>query len=294
MIIAERAYTSPIWYTPPKQLASMKEFLREPLLHFLLLAAAIFAVYDVAGKNAGGQPARIVITQGQIASMAEGFGRTWQRPPTTDELEGLIRDRVREEVYCREAVALGLDKDDPIIRRRLRQKLEFVTDDVATQAEPTDGELSAYLKTHPDRFRVERRFTFRQVYLDPERHGENLARDAAQLLARLDQADRGTDVSELGDPFLLEHGFDAVPAGEIAKQFGENFAAKLGDLPLGQWQGPVESGYGVHLVFIGDAHGRARARTGGGARCGPPRMAQRPSTGGEREVLRRNAASVTR
>ena len=91
--------------------------------------------------------------------------------------------------------------------------MEFVTDDVAAQAEPTDGELSAYLKAHPDAFRVERRFTFSQVYLDPERHGENLARDAAQLLARLNQADSGTDVSGLGDPFLLEHDFDAAPAG---------------------------------------------------------------------------------
>ncbi len=230
----------------------MRQFLREPLLHFLLLAVAVFAVYDVAGKSAAGQRARIVVTQGQIASMVEGFTRTWQRPPTTDELEGLIRDRVREEVYWREAVALGLDKEDPIIRRRLRQKLEFVTDDVAAQAEPTDGELSAYLKTHADAFRVERRFTFRQVYLDPERHGENLGRDAAQLLARLNQVDSGTDVLGLGDPFLLEHDFDAVPAGEVDKQFGEKFAAKLGDLPLGQWQGPVESGYGVHLVFVGE------------------------------------------
>ena len=84
----------------------------------------------------------------------ESFTRTWQRPPTSEELEGLIRDRVREEVYYREALALGLDKDDLIIRRRLRQKMEFVTDDVVAQAQPTDDELSAYLKAHPDTFRV--------------------------------------------------------------------------------------------------------------------------------------------
>jgi hypothetical protein len=88
-------------------------------------------------------------------------------------------------VYYREALALGLDKDDLIIRRRLRQKMEFVSDDIAARAQPTDDELNANLQAHPDKFRVEQRFTFRQLYLNPEKHGENLARDTAQLLAKL-------------------------------------------------------------------------------------------------------------
>src|ERR1044072_6814553 len=117
--------------------------------------------------------------------MAVGFTCTWQRAPFREELAGLIRDRVQEEVDCREAMALGLDKDDSIIRRRLRQKMEFVTDDVNALAEPTDDELGAYLKTHGDTFRVQRQFTFSQVYLNPERHGENLVRDTAQLLVQL-------------------------------------------------------------------------------------------------------------
>jgi hypothetical protein len=117
--------------------------------------------------------------------MREGFTRTWQRPPTRAEWEGLIRDRVREEVYYREALAFGLDKDDLIIRRRLRQKMEFVTEDIVAQAQPTADELQKYLRAHPDEFRVEQQFTFRQSYLNPEKHGEHLARDAAQLLAKL-------------------------------------------------------------------------------------------------------------
>jgi hypothetical protein len=157
---------------------------------------------------------------------------------------------VQEEVYCREAMALGLDKDDTIIRRRLRQKIEFVTDDVAALAEPSDEELSAYLKAHADTFRVQREFTFRQVYLNPERHGEHLVRDTAQLLAHLRQAGDKADVAELGDSFLLEHRFQLLPASEVVKQFGEKFAMKLGELSLGQWDGPIESGYGVHLVLI--------------------------------------------
>jgi hypothetical protein len=184
--------------------------------------------------------------------MAEGFSRTWRRPPTHAEIEGLIRDRVQEEVYCREAMALGLDRDDTIIRRRLRQKMEFVTDDVAALAEPTDDELSAFLRAHADTFRVQRQFTFSQIYLNPERHGENLARDTEQLLGQLQQAGDKADVSELGDPFLLEHKFQSLPASEAVKQFGEKFAAQLGELSPGQWQGPVESGYGVHLVRISE------------------------------------------
>jgi hypothetical protein len=167
-------------------------------------------------------------------------------------LQGLVRDRVRDEVYCREAMALGLDKDDTVIRRRLRQKMEFVSDDIAAQTEPTDADLIAYLQAHPDAFRVEQRFTFRQVYLNPEKHGAHLARDTAQLLTQLNRAGGKADVSALGDSFLLEHTFTAAPASEVAKQFGEHFAAQLGELAPGQWQGPVESGYGVHLVLVSE------------------------------------------
>ena len=230
----------------------MKRILREPLLHFLLLGAAIFAAYGLVSKRSRDEPGQIVISAGQIAAMAEGFARTWRRPPTREEIEGLIRDRVQEEVYYREALALGLEKDDAIIRRRLRQKMEFLTDDVAALAEPTDDELNAYLKAHADTFRVQRQFTFRHVYLNPDRRGDHLARDAGLLLAQLRQAGDKADVSELGDSFLLAHTFQSLPASEVVKQFGDAFAAKLGELSPGQWQGPVESGYGVHLVWVSD------------------------------------------
>jgi len=238
----------------------MKRLPKEPLVHFIVLGALIFAGYGLLNRGGESAPGRIVVTQGQLASMRVGFTRTWQRPPNSEELEGLIRDRVREEVYYREALALGLDKDDIIIRRRLRQKMEFVTDDVVARAQPTDDELSAYLQAHPDLFRVEQQFTFRQVYLNPEKHGENLARDAAQLLSQLNQASSTADISALGDSLMLDHKFDALPAGEVAKLFGEKFATTLGGLSPGQWQGPVESGYGVHLVFVSErSEGRVPA-----------------------------------
>jgi len=228
----------------------MKRLLKEPLLYFLLLGAAFFIAHRLISGRVDGEPERIVVTQGQIASIKIAFARTWQRPPTSEELAGLIRDRVREEVYYREALAMGLDRDDTIIRRRLRQKLEFVTDDVAGLAEPTDSELAEYLKTHADAFRAERRLTFSQVYVNPDKHGERLAGDVAQLLVQLREKGRDADLSSFGDPSLLERRLEAAPVAEIAARFGEEFAAGLGSIPAGQWQGPVESAYGVHLVLV--------------------------------------------
>ena len=231
----------------------MKRILREPLLHFLLLGAGLFIAYDMMQKpGARSDSGAIVVTMGQVENLAATFAKTWQRPPTPEELAGLVRDRVREEVYCREAKALGLDQDDTVIRRRLRQKMEFISDDIAAQAEPTDAELTAYLEAHPDLFQVEPRFTFRQVYLNPAKHGENLARDAAQLLDRLNQSGAQADASQLGDSLMLQHQFAGASLSEIANQFGEKFAAKLSELRLGEWQGPIESGYGMHLVLVSD------------------------------------------
>jgi hypothetical protein len=228
----------------------VKRLLTEPLLHFLLLGTALFVVFELLDRPDARKGGQIVVTASKIEHLRASFTRVWQRPPSADELEGLIREHLREEVYSREAMKLGLDKDDIIIRRRLRQKLEFISEDVAAQVEPTDEQLRAYLQANPEVFRVERRFTFRQVYLNPKRRHESLAHDAAQLLVQLNQTGAKADTLSLGDLFLLEHDFDAVPASEVAKRFGEKFAVQLNELQPGQWQGPVESGYGLHLVFI--------------------------------------------
>jgi hypothetical protein len=232
----------------------MKRILREPLLHFLLLGAGLFvANILMARPGSRGASGKIVITQGQIENLAAGFAKAWQRPPTTEEMVALVRDLVREEVYCREAMAMGLEKDDTVIRRRLRQKLEFISDDIASLEEPTDADLMAYLQAHDDTFRAPQRFTFSQVYLNPEKHGASLARDAADLLTQLKHAGRNTDASALGDTLLLERQFEAASASEVAKQFGEDFAARLAELPPGrQWQGPIKSGYGLHLVLVSE------------------------------------------
>ncbi|MBK8869749.1 MAG: peptidyl-prolyl cis-trans isomerase [Elusimicrobia bacterium] len=229
----------------------MKQILKEPLLHFSVLGAGLFVAFLLVRPADGvGAPEKIIITQGQQASMVENFTLTRQRAPTPEEWAGLIRARVREEVYYREALALGLDKDDLIIRRRLQQKMEFISEDNAALADPDDAELNAFLQAHPELFPVEQRTSFRHVYLNPQKRGARLARDAEKLLARLNQAGATADLLAVGDPLMLPPSFDALKTGEIESQFGHPFAVALGELPLARWRGPLESVYGSHLVFV--------------------------------------------
>jgi hypothetical protein len=237
----------------------MKRILTEPLLHFLLLGAALFAALSVASERGRMPDEAIVVSAGKIEHLAALFARTWQRPPTREELEGLIDDYVREEVAYREGQAVGLDLDDTIIRRRLRQKLEFVAEDLARQVEPTDEELAAYLAAHPDDFRVEPRLAFRHVYLDAAARGGSIGSDTRDLLAALN-GDPTIDASTLGDRILLEPGYADVTTREIAGLLGGEFAAAVVALEPGTWHGPVPSGYGLHLVIVDErAEGRLPA-----------------------------------
>lgn len=229
---------------------SMKPLSREPLVHFLLLGAALFVLSGLLDRTDRDGPQTIVITDGQIEHLATVFTRTWQRPPSAEELAGLVRDRVRQEVYYREALTRGLDRDDVVIRRRLQQKLEFLTADLAVVTEPTEAELEAFLRHHAGHFRVDGTFSFEHVYLSPARRGDNLQRDAGALLARLREAGGTPGAEAMGDPFLLADGFRAMPGNEIADLFGEDFATALHDTPPGDWHGPLTSAYGAHLVRV--------------------------------------------
>jgi hypothetical protein len=223
--------------------------IREPLFHFLMLGAVIFAFHGLITRHKTDKPGKIVVTQATIENLATGFTRTWQRPPTEDELRGLVHDYVREEAAYREALTLGLDRDDMIVRRRLRQKLEFVSDDLATRMEPNDAELQSFLEAHRGTFQTEPLFSFHQIYFNPQAHGLNLHRDVARVLDDLRSGSRVHD-PELGDPFLLQQNFDDVSLAELKKTFGEQFASAISALPVGSWQGPIDSGYGAHLVYV--------------------------------------------
>lgn len=226
------------------------KLLREPLVHFLVLGAGLFLLFNAVDDSEGDRSDRIVVTSGQIERLAEGWARTWQRPPTPEELEGLIQDHIREEIYYREALAMGLDRDDTIVRRRLRQKLEFLTDDIVAAVNPTEEQLRSYFAEHVEAFRVPSRLSFEHVYLNLDRRGDAASRDAELLLSRLNAGSTNVEPAALGDPFLLPGTFEMVSEFEVAKQFGAGFAARLAGLPVGRWAGPVESGYGLHVVWI--------------------------------------------
>jgi hypothetical protein len=223
--------------------------LREPLLHFLVLGAALFALFGVANKKEPEAPAKIVISESRIATLADRFARTWRRPPTQQEMRGLIDDEVRDEVFYREGKAAGLDRDDSIIRRRVRQKMEFLAEDMAA-ADPSEEQLVAYLASNPERFRTEDHLTFRHVFLSASRRGSALEGDAKQIAASLVSTGGPADAAAIGDPFLLGETFRRMPQSEVARTFGESFARQLAAAELGRWQGPVPSSFGAHFIFV--------------------------------------------
>jgi hypothetical protein len=223
-------------------------FVKEPLVHFVLLGAMLFGLFNVIGKKDVQQPATIVVSAAQIQNLAEGFARTWQRPPSADELRGLIDDYVRDEVFYREGKLLGLDRDDLVIRKRLRQKMEFAAEDMGV-AEPSEEQLAAYLAANADRFKTEDHLTFRHVYLGAMR-GDTLERDAEIIAEKLAGAKEESDAAALGDDFLLGEEFRAMPLSDVARTFGGRFAERISTLKPGRWQGPIASSYGLHFVMI--------------------------------------------
>ncbi|MEH2471527.1 hypothetical protein V1281_007285 [Nitrobacteraceae bacterium AZCC 2161] len=225
--------------------------LREPLLQFLVLGAMLFALYGLAGKRSAEAPEKIVVSASRVANLGDGFARTWRRLPNEQELQGLIEDYIRDEVFYREGRAAGLDRDDVIIRRRVRQKMEFLADDMSVP-EPSDGQLAAYLASNPERFRAEDQLTFHQIFLSATRRVNTIDSDSKQIASILARADVAADATVLGDPFLLGEEFRNVSPSKVRSLFGESFAKQISVMEKGRWQGPISSGFGQHFVFISE------------------------------------------
>jgi len=228
---------------PSNSAGLARSWLREPLLHFLVLGVGLFVLYRFATGPAGPGDDEIVVTAGQIDHLVEIFSTMRQRAPSQAELEGLINEHILEEVLYREALAMGLDDDDTIIRRRLRQKLEFLVDDFAA-TEPTDEQLRTLLAERPESFREESTISFAHVFF---RQGTDDA--AATLLAEL-QAGADIDVSAAGDSLPLPSGFNIAPERDIDALFGEAFRVDIWALETGSWTGPIVSPYGLHLIHV--------------------------------------------
>ena len=227
---------------------TLQRFLKEPLLHFLLAGGAIFLVYALINGE-GWHRSRITVTTAKINQMTEIFTKTWQRPPGSDELKAMIDDYVKEELYVRQALELGLDKDDTVLRRRLRQKMEFLGNAEAESMAPADAELQAYLASHPERFEVEPQIAVEQLFLSAERHADTIEADSAAMLAML-KAKPDTDISSLGDSTTLPPDLPLSRLSDIAETYGPEISEAARKAPVGQWQGPVRSSYGFHLIRV--------------------------------------------
>jgi len=225
----------------------MKRFLSEPLVHFLALGAILFVIGVVRGEPATPGSTRIAITEGHIERLLDGFGATWNRPPTEEEFRGLVEEFLKEEVLYRQALGMGLEQGDQIIRRRLRQKLEFMTADFVGTVQPTEEELSAYLAEHAERYRGDGSLRFLHVYVSDL--GDDGLRRAEELLAAL-QAEPEQDIYAITDPFLHPLAYPDVREVEVSTLYGPDFADLMMQQPIGIWSGPLPSPFGLHLVRV--------------------------------------------
>jgi peptidyl-prolyl cis-trans isomerase C len=234
----------------------VKRLLQEPLLHFLLVGVVLFAAYSYQqrGRSVEASAQEIRLTLDELAQLELVFESQWQRPPTPDEFGRLVENKVQEEVLYREAVAMGLDQDDTIVKRRMAQKMQFLAEDVAAAREPTREELQAWFENHRDLFALPARRSFRHLYFSTDRRGERAESEASEALARLgDQPQDSKLADSLADPFMFQDYYADSTPEEMARDFGPAFAQAVAKLAPGSWQGPVESGLGWHLVFVDTA-----------------------------------------
>jgi len=237
------------------------KLLREPLLHFLLLGGLIFAVlFEEEAPGTASVENQILIEAAEVERMAAAWEQRWQRPPSEAELSGLIGEAVREQVLYREALTLGLDRDDVVVRRHLRQKYEFLTQDLAYDTDPDDATLRAYFEAQGDRYAQSARVSFHQVLFSPTRRGAQAEIDAVQTLADLKWATEPGTAETLGDITSLPSDLVGLDLHAIEAMFGPDFVAALQTVEPGRWAGPIASDFGLHLVWItGRAPGRRLA-----------------------------------
>jgi hypothetical protein len=236
-------------------MSDVRRIVREPLLHFLLLGTALFAAYGYMHRGRGGVESsrQIALTLDDLRQMDMYFESQWQRPPTAGEFNSLIEDKIQEEILYREGLAMGLDKDDTIVKRRMAQKVQFLAEDVAAAREPTTAELKAwyYDGKNSARFALPGRVTFRHLYFSSDTRGPRAHYDAVDALAKVaGEPEDSKAVPLLADRFMFQDYYADRSSEQLVKDFGPQFAQAIVKVRPGSWQGPIESGYGWHLVYV--------------------------------------------
>jgi hypothetical protein len=233
---------------------SKLRWLRNPLVHFFVLGAAIFglhAVLNIGAKPKANDPLLVEVTSADIKWLRTAWSKRMQREPNPVELQNMIDAFIREEILSREAVAMGLDEGDLIIRRRLAQKMEFLFKDLAEMNKLTDEELKTYLTDHSQKYVIPTQVSFTHIYFNIDRRGEKAELEVKQVLNKLKAGNgKPVEATSLGDPFLLQSYYSKLSPDDTARGFGDAFAKQLFSLEAGQWYGPIKSAYGMHLVYI--------------------------------------------
>ncbi len=224
---------------------------RNPLLHFLVIGAVFFGLYTLFRSGPSDEGNRVEVSAGDIERIRALWQRQWRRPPSEKELQGLIDQFIREEILYREAIAIGLDQNDTVIRRRLAQRMELLSNDLAALAEPIEGEMQEYLDQNSQRYGVPARISLSHVYLSRDRRGDAVEDDARQVLEKLrSKSIASGEHRTFGDPFMLQSDYPSRSQQDLRELFGTAFAESVFELDPGSWHGPVESSYGVHLVLV--------------------------------------------
>jgi parvulin-like peptidyl-prolyl isomerase len=232
--------------------AGLLHWLGEPLLHFLLIGAAGFVLYGYVHRGESANTNyKIYLSLDDLKQLDISFVSQWQRQPTRQEFTGLVEQFIRQEILYREGLAMGLDKDDIIVKRRMAQKMEFLSEDVTAAHEPSTAELQSWYASHTQIFALPDRATFRHLYFSIDHHGADAKKNAQAALRRIAQMPEDTGAEEANaDPFMFQDYYGDRAPYQLAKEFGPAFAVELFKLKTGQWQGPIESGYGWHLIWI--------------------------------------------
>jgi len=231
---------------------SIKRLLREPLLHFMVLGAVLFVGYAYLKPDTKAESSyEIALTLEELAQLQMLYEAQWRRSPTPEEFSAMVENKVRQEVLYREALAMGLDKNDEIVKRRMAQKMQFIAEDLAAAQEPGTEELRDWYAENSDKFSMPKRLSFRHLYFSPDSRGAQAYDDAVSSLAKLDDQPVDSQLADtLADRFMYQDYYADQTSISLAKEFGPQFAVAVAELTPGSWQGPIESGFGWHLVYV--------------------------------------------
>lgn len=229
------------------------KLLKEPLTQFLLIGILLFISYQSFNNYLNRDENVIYVKNGEISQLEQAWEMRWNRPPTPEEKEGIVKQYIREKVLYRTAIEMGLDRDDMVIQRRMVQKVEFLGADLIKPPQPSEADLLTWYDKHKDKYLLPEILTMTQIFFDPDKREQETLEDAEKVLKKLSTMPVfPDDITIYGDAFMLQNYYPNKTELEIKKLFGSGFTESVFQLESGKWYGPVLSGYGTHLVYVHD------------------------------------------